>query len=203
MTSIIVQTPHPASKLVLLFHGVGALPENMVPLAKAIADAHPQAAVVSIASPDLSDFGGGFQWFSVRDISEDNRAQRIAIAMPRFIVCVQDWQARMQVSAEATTLIGFSQGSIMALEATQQPIILANGVIGLSGRFAQPPRNRPWATVNLIHGDHDPVIASVHAENARDQIAGLGGSVTLDVISGLAHSINKEAVAHVLAHMAN
>ncbi len=189
--SVIVQNPPKGARaLILLFHGVGALPENMVTLGRALAESHPEAAIVSVASPDPSDFSGGFQWFSIRGITEDNRPARIADALPGFITCVQDWQARFQTRPETTTLIGFSQGGIMALASSQQPVVLANRLIGLSTRFGSPPETPPWAPVTLIHGDQDTVIAPDFARQAHDDIAALGGEVSLDIVPGLAHQIN-------------
>ena len=199
--SIPVHTPPSPQRLVLLFHGVGALPQNMVTLGRAIAEADPQTAVVSVASPDPSDTGGGFQWFSVRGITEENRPARVAETMPGFIACVQDWQTQTGVGADVTTLIGFSQGAIMSLESTQQPVAIAGRVISLSGRFAAATRVVPRCPVHLIHGDADPIIAAAHALEAHDQLAALGAEVTLDILSGLAHTIDSAATRRALAYL--
>ncbi|HSV78739.1 MAG TPA: hypothetical protein VLK85_05975 [Ramlibacter sp.] len=53
------------------------------------------------------------------------------------------WQRESGIGANATALIGFSQGAIMALESTQQPEPVAARVIAIAGRFAQPPRVAP------------------------------------------------------------
>lgn len=121
--AIIVQRPDPATgaaaQLVLLFHGVGSTPEAMLPVAQRMAAAYPQAFIVSVQSPHRSDLGQGFQWFSVQGIDEDNRKARIADAMPSFVATVRYWQQQSGVDADGTSLIGFSQGAIMALESTQ------------------------------------------------------------------------------------
>jgi phospholipase/carboxylesterase len=193
--------PPSPQRLALLFHGVGALPQNMVTLGRAIAEADPQTAVVSVASPDPSGTGGGFQWFSVRGITEENRPARVAEAMQGFITCVLDWQAKTGVGADATTLIGFSQGAIMSLESTQQPVVIAGRVISLSGRFAAAPRVSPPCPVHLIHGDADPIIAAAHAREAHDQLTAIGAEVTLDILPGLAHTIDFAATRLLLGYL--
>lgn len=45
-------------------------------------------------SPESSDLGSGWQWFSVRGVTEENRPARVAEATPSFVRCVRDWQAR-------------------------------------------------------------------------------------------------------------
>ena len=144
--ALIVQQPEGVpAQLMLLFHGVGAEPRQMLPLAQRLAHQFPQGMVVSVPGrqpADTAGAGGGRQWFSVQGISEDNRPARIAQAMPEFIACVRDWQQRSGATPAATALIGFSQGAIMALESTQladaqQP--LGGRVVALSGRFATTP----------------------------------------------------------------
>jgi phospholipase/carboxylesterase len=72
----------------------------------------PQARIVSERSPQASDFGAGWQWFSVRGVDEVDRPARFAGAMPRFVQVVQHWQYETGLDAAATTPIGFSQGAI-------------------------------------------------------------------------------------------
>ncbi|MBQ0921511.1 phospholipase, partial [Hydrogenophaga aromaticivorans] len=147
---IVHQPTVPARQLVLLFHGVGASPEGLLPLGQALA--RPDRWVVAVRSPFASDMGGGWQWFSVRSIDEANRIERIAAVMPRFVQTVKDWQARTGLDASATALAGFSQGAIMALESTQQAPPIASRVVAMAGRFAQPPRLAPDGTaLHFIH----------------------------------------------------
>ena len=148
-----------ARQLVLLFHGVGSSPDDLLPLGQAVGHRFPDALVLSVRSPDASDLGNGWQWFSVRGIDEANRPMRVAEAMPRFLATVQHWQHESGLDAATTTLIGFSQGAIMALEATQRSQPLAARVIAIAGRFAQPPRFTPPATaLHLLHGEEDHVV---------------------------------------------
>ena len=148
---VIQQASVPGARLILLFHGVGSRPEDLVPLGRILADADPAAWVVSVRSPEPCDLGSGWQWFSVRGVSEDSRPARIAQVMPSFVHTIRDWQARAGVDAAATKLIGFLQGAIMALESTQRPETVAAQVISLAGRFASPPRVAPAATqVHLL-----------------------------------------------------
>jgi phospholipase/carboxylesterase len=139
-SSVIVQTPDvPAKRLILMFHGVGSGPDTMVPVARGLADMPPYAMVVSVASPAQSDFGRGHQWFSVAEITEANRPERIAAAMPEFTKTVAHWQQVSGCAPQATTLVGFSQGAIMSLEATTLPEAIATRVIAIAGRFAKLP----------------------------------------------------------------
>lgn len=187
------------SRLVLLFHGVGASPEDLGALGEAIADQRPQDVVVSVRASDTSDLGHGWQWFSVQRVTEADRPQRVAAAMPRFVQAVAAWQRESALGPAATTLIGFSQGAIMALEATQQPDPRAARVIAIAGRFAEPPhRASPQITLHLLHGADDPVMPVRLASTAATQWQALGGQASLDVYPGLGHGIDGRVVQRVV-----
>lgn len=197
---IVQQASVPARRLILLFHGVGSQPRDLVPLGRILAEADPAAWVVSVRSPEPCDLGSGWQWFSVRGVTEDSRPARIAEAMPLFAHTVRDWQARAAVDAAGTTLIGFSQGAIMALESTQLPEAVAGRVISLAGRFAAPPRTAPAAAqIHLLHGEQDAVIDPRHSLDAAETLRALGAAVTVELFAGLGHGVDARVAARVKA----
>ena len=188
----------PARQLVLLFHGVGASPEGFQAMGPALA--RDDRWVVAVRSPFASDFGAGWQWFSVQGVTEANRAGRIAEVMPRFAGTVQRWQAHTGLTPAQTVLAGFSQGAIMSLESTQVGEPLAARVVAMSGRFAEPPRQAPAGVVwRFIHGDQDPVIDAAHSTQAAAQLQALGGDAHADLLPGLGHGIDQRALALLVA----
>jgi phospholipase/carboxylesterase len=203
-TSIVVARPQGATQLVLLFHGVGSSAAHLAPVGQAIAQAHPDAVVVSVDAPHPSAFGSGRQWFPVEGITERNRPDRIAAVLPLFAQTVHHWQQETGLAPEATVLVGFSQGAILSLESTQaQPPVAAGGVIAVAGRFAQPPRRAPEALrFHLIHGEEDAVVPTRFSVEAQQELRALGGSVTLDLVPGLGHGIDSRALQLVLARLA-
>lgn len=201
--ALIVQRPATTARhLVLLFHGVGASPEGLRPLGAAVARHFKDAWVVSVRSPEASDFGSGWQWFSVRGVDEANRPARVAAAMPRFVQTIQHWQRQTGLGAADTTLIGFSQGAVMLLEATQQDVPLAGRVIAIAGRFAQPPRLAPLqTTLHLMHGDQDKIMPPVLSAEAVERLNALGAKATLDLFPRLDHGIDQRVMDRVVERM--
>ena len=58
--SMLIQRPDgPVSELVLLFHGVGATANDLVPLGAIVANAMPEATVVSVNAPHPSSLAAG------------------------------------------------------------------------------------------------------------------------------------------------
>lgn len=201
---LLIQRPGalPAQQLLLLFHGVGSSAEDLRPLGQALAATQSQAFVVSVRSPDASDLGQGWQWFPVQGVTEANRPSRVAVAMPRFVEAVRAWQRESGVGADATVLVGFSQGAIMALESTQQSEPIASRVIAIAGRFAQPPRIAPPQVVlHLLHGDQDRVMPAALATAAAAKWRALRGVATLDLFSGLGHGIDARVVRRMAEHL--
>jgi len=201
--SVVIAQPARASRLALLFHGVGTSAENLVPLGDAIVRAYPDAMVVSVGAPHPSTLGTGREWFSVVGITEQDRPARIAQSMPLFRQSVAYWQQRGGIDAAHTALVGFSQGAIMTLESTQDEAApLAGKAVALAGRFAELVRSVPGGLrYHLIHGAQDGVVAPQFARLAAEGIRVKGGSVTLDVLDGLGHSVDARVLRLLLAYL--
>lgn len=201
--AIVIHAPAKAARLVLLFHGVGSTAAHLAPLGEAIAKAVPDALVVSVDGPHPSTLGSGREWFSVVGITEQDRPARIAQALPLFHQAVAHWQRHGGVDAAHTALVGFSQGAILALEATQtRAAPLAAQVVALAGRLATPARQAPpglrW---HLIHGTQDGVVSPRYAQQAAAELKALSADVTLDLLDGLGHTIDARALQRLLGYL--
>lgn len=196
--------PSAARELLLLFHGVGSSAEDLRPLGLTLAAHRLGAWIVSVQAPERSEFGAGWQWFPVHGVTEANRPHRVVAAMPAFLQAVAAWQQASGIGRDATTLIGFSQGAIMALESTQHAEPPAARVVSIAGRFAQPPRRAPARTaLHLMHGEKDPVMPSRLAAEAVAQWRALGAEATLDLFPGLAHGIDARVVDALALRLAS
>ncbi len=201
--SIVIQKPAgTAQQLILLFHGVGSNAQDLVPVGQQFAARFPAALVLSLEGLQPSDFGQGRQWFSVAGVTEESRPGRVAVAMPAFRSLIQQLQKESGVSAANTTLIGFSQGSIMALESTQTEPALAAHIIAFAGRFASAPKHAVnGISVHLIHGDADQVMSVESSRSAAKQLQALGAQVALDIEPGMGHGINAHMLSVALAKL--
>ncbi|MGU3523744.1 esterase [Enterobacteriaceae bacterium C23F] len=198
----VVQSPSaPAKQLLLLFHGVGDNPVAMGQIGSWFAPLFPEALIVSVGGVEPCG-PTGRQWFSVQGVTEENRQGWIDAIMPTFIETVRHWQKESGVSPQATALIGFSQGSIMALESTKAAPGLASRIIAFNGRFATlPTRATTATTVHLIHGGEDRVIDLAYAVSAQEALIQAGGDVTLDIVDELGHAIDDRSMQFALDHL--
>jgi len=193
-------------QLILLLHGVGADGTAMAPLAQALRVEFPRAAVLAPDAPHAFDNGGGRgrQWFSVAGITESNRAERVAAALPPLLQWIRQTQDRLRVPPVATAIAGFSQGAILALETALAADGLAGRVLAFSGRFVAMPAAAPrHTTVHLFHGSADPVIPAALSSQALEVLGVLQGDATLDIAEGIAHEIHPALVSRALFRLRN
>ena len=186
----------PIKQLFILLHGVGGEPSDLLPLADALGAAFPQAVLLLLEGFAAFDAGAhGRQWFSVDGVTDDNRAARVADALPALHALVRQAQDRFKVMQPDTALAGFSQGAIMALEYAIAHDGCVGRVLAFSGRFATLPERAPeFTTLHLLHGKADRIVPVDHAYAAYERLSQHQGDATLDVASSVAHEPHEALV---------
>lgn len=191
--SLVLQQPPRPHRLLLLYHGVGSSAQDLASLGTLLGHQDRGCMVVSVNAPFSTDFGQGWQWFSVGSVTEENRIRRVAEAMPLFVQSVHYWQKLARVSAADTWLLGFSQGSIMALESLRESSPVAGHILAIAGRLARPLDAATSDTcVSLFHGESDGVIPVQYSNDACRQLRALGLTASVQTFSKLGHGINQE-----------
>jgi phospholipase/carboxylesterase len=186
-----------AKSLVIFLHGVGSRGIDLMPLIQAWQPALP---TVVFAAPDgpfaFDGSGAGRQWFSVSGVTETNRPQRIVAARPAFDDVLRGIieQHGLLTRLERVALVGFSQGSIMALDAIASGRWPVGAVVAYSGRLASP---RPFTPVGssrvlAVHGAADPVIPAANSTNAAAARRELGLDARSQILPGVGHTITTE-----------
>lgn len=188
---------HPANHLFVFLHASGADARSMIPAAFKFQARFPSAALV--VPSGFARYGNDAesqQWYSSRDLNDDNRLSRVAAILPKIEGLVRCEQATYRVPRERTVLIGYAQGGTVALETVKAFSGLAGAVVAYSARFARLPRTgtRIDARIHLVHGGYDSVVSRVHAERAARVLTGLHVPVTLDIIEDLGHALTYEAI---------
>lgn len=185
--------------LVVFLHGVGSSGASLAPLGRVWADVLPGAAFAAPDAPFSFDQGGaGRQWFSVAGVTPANRAERIVAARPALDSLLEGLIAGHGLSdrLERVALVGFSQGTIMALDAVVSGRWRVGAVVGFSGRLASP---KPWlpttTPVLLVHGTADAMIPSIESQNAAAALAELGAPVETVWVEGGGHELQADGAA--------
>ncbi|KAB7896503.1 phospholipase [Rouxiella sp. S1S-2] len=181
-------------KIVILLHGVGSSGDDLLPLAQSWAEVLPDTVFVSPNAPMRFDQGFGHQWFSISGVTVDNRSQRVEAARPNFDAVIRGIleQNAIDPVKDKVILVGFSQGSIMALDALVNDRFPLAAVVAFSGRLASVEPFTPSHTtkVLLIHGKFDQVIPWTESQSAEQRLNAVGVDVQLSLEEGTPHTIS-------------
>lgn len=201
---VVQQPPGAARQLVLLFHGLGADEEDLLPVGRRLAAEYPEALVVSVRAPYPCNFGFGYQWISPLDLDDARRIERVADEMAGFAEEVRRWQRESGLGPEATVLIGFSQGAMMVLEAVSHAgdAAVAGRVVAIAGRYARLPDEAPaGTTLFLVHGKADDIVHYGFTVEAAQHLVSLGADVVADVIPFVGHTIDSEVLELIVSRL--
>lgn len=187
-----------ATRLVIFLHGVGSRGEDLLPLAGPLRHALPGTAFAAPDAPFPFPYGMGHQWFSIAGVTEDNRAGRIEAARADFDRVIRETieTYRFTEKLDRVAFVGFSQGTIMALDALVSGRWPVGAIVGFSGRLASPlPLSPDKATpVLLVHGAADSVIPAAETVKAAATLQALGVGVDSRILPGLDHTISAEGI---------
>ena len=186
--------------LVVFLHGVGASGADLARLAEPLSAFLPSAAFAAPDAPAPFDGGApGRQWFSIAGISPDNRQRRVEQAREAFdrIVSAALAERGFAGRLDRVALFGFSQGSIMALDAVASGRWPVAAVVAASGRLpgATDPLSVAAATpVLLLHGEADAMVPAEDSRRATTRLKAAGFTVEARFFARLGHSISGEGV---------
>jgi phospholipase/carboxylesterase len=192
--------------LVILLHGVGSNGADLAGLGAMWRKLLPNTAFAAPDGPLSFGPGPGRQWFSVNGVTEANRPERVAAARPDFDQTLSNIIAAHGLAnqLDRVALVGFSQGSIMALDALASGRWPVAAVVAFSGRLASQPPLSPAKNTRLllIHGTADPVMPASESERTRTVLQGFGVDTTTRILPGVGHTITAEGAALAEAFLA-
>jgi phospholipase/carboxylesterase len=188
-----------AKSLVVFLHGFGADGNDLIGIGREWARALPHTAFVSPHAPELcAGAPMGRQWFALTMRDPSEFARGVAKARPGLDAFLDAELARHGLAEEACALVGFSQGTMLALHVgLQRPRRLA-GILGYSGLLADPGAlKRPAIQkppVLLIHGDRDDLIPIAALFAAAQGLAAAEIPVEWHISQGIPHGIGPDGL---------
>jgi phospholipase/carboxylesterase len=185
-----------ADSLVIFLHGYGADGNDLIGLAGPLAPHLPNTRFLAPNAPERCPGNPmGFQWFPIPWLDGSPEAAARASAARSFRL-LDDWLdtvAAQGIPPERTVLVGFSQGTMMALHVGLRRAAALAGIVGFSGRLLEPERLAAEITsrppVLLVHGDADPVVPFASLAEAADGLTAAGVETRAHVSRGTAHGI--------------
>jgi phospholipase/carboxylesterase len=186
-----------ATALVILLHGYGSNGEDLIGLAPYWRGALPDTAFVSPNAPERCPGApGGYQWWGISSLDRAARADGAARAAPALNAFIDAELARHGLDESRLALVGFSQGTMMALHVGPRRSKPVAGIVGFSGMVADEAGLSGDGAVTrppllLVHGDADPMIPVAAFHNAFKLLSGAGFNVETHLSPGLGHSIDE------------
>jgi phospholipase/carboxylesterase len=195
-----------AQQLVVFLHGYGADGNDLIDLGRAWQQVLPRAAFVSPHAPEpCGQAPVGRQWFGLTFRDPNERWLGVNKAAPLLERFLDAELARHKLPPSALALVGFSQGTMMALHVGPRRAVSPAAIVGYSGLLVLPPdgetdafaaeiKSRP--PVLLVHGDQDELIPPQALFQATQDLAAVGMTVQWHLSAGVGHGIDAEGLRH-------
>ncbi|VVC39137.1 Phospholipase/carboxylesterase/thioesterase, Alpha/Beta hydrolase fold [Cinara cedri] len=184
-------------KLIVFLHGWGSSGNNFIHLAKVMSKSLPESHFIAPNAP-FNRGVDGYQWFSLEDRSEKalyNGVKNAALIVNKFI----DIKLKeLNLKDAQLSLVGFSQGAMLAIHTSLTRIQPCASVVAYSGRFIAPTlvaseiKSKP--AICIIHGDADDVVPFLSLDLAVKALRENGINALGHTIHSLGHMINDEGI---------
>jgi phospholipase/carboxylesterase len=187
------------TSLVVFLHGYGADGNDLLGIGREWANALPGAAFVSPHAPEpCAGAPMGRQWFPLTMRDPHEFARGVAAARPALDAFLDAEIARHGLDETACALVGFSQGTMMALHVGPQRRRRLAGILGYSGLLADPLALKGSAAqkppVMLVHGDMDDLIPVAAVFSAAQGLAAAEIPVEWHISPGIPHGIGPDGM---------
>ena len=193
-----------AKQLVVFLHGYGADGNDLIDIGRAWQGMLPDAAFVSPHAPrPCGQAPVGREWFALTFRDPNERWVGVNVAAPALNGFLDAELQRRQLPPSALALVGFSQGTMMALHVGLRRAVPPAAIVGYSGvlvvpedvdpdKFAAEIRSKP--PVLLIHGDQDELIPVPALFQAAQGLAALDIPAEWHISPGIGHGIDQEGL---------
>ncbi|GBD49247.1 alpha/beta hydrolase [Methylopila sp. Yamaguchi] len=197
-----------AKALVVFLHGYGADGNDLIAIGREWRKLLPDAAFVAPHAPSLLPGSPmGRQWFPLTFRDPDERRRGVIAARPDLDAFLDAELARAGVAPERLALVGFSQGTMMALHVGLRRRVPPAAILGYSGMLVSPEVLKDEATgkppILLIHGDRDEVIPIDALFAATDGLGAAEIPCEWHLSPGLGHGIDGEGLRQGAAFLAS
>nr|WP_111299918.1 alpha/beta fold hydrolase [Paracoccus saliphilus] len=201
--------PAKASSVVVFLHGYGADGTDLLGLADPLAAHLPDTAFYAPDAPEpCRNNPMGFQWFPIPWLDGSSEADARS-SMGQSITALDSFLDKVLadegLAADRMVLVGFSQGTMMALHVAPRRAKAVAGIVGFSGRLLEPEALAAEARVKppvlLIHGDDDQMVPFEEMGLAGQALQAAGFTVYGHVMKGTGHGISPDGLSVALAFL--
>ena len=182
----------PPKQIVLLLHGYGSNGADLISLAPHWQRTLPDALFLAPNAPQR--LHSGYQWWPLVAFTSQALASGAASAAPAIDAFIDRKLAQYGLQDADLALVGFSQGTMMALHVGLRRKAQVAGILGYSGmltgeaELARQEITKP--PVLLVHGSADPIVPVTALHAAKRALARMGVDVATHVSAGTGHTVD-------------
>ncbi|HEY8384160.1 MAG TPA: dienelactone hydrolase family protein [Microvirga sp.] len=195
-----------AKQLVVFLHGYGADGNDLIDIGRQWQRWMPDAAFVAPHAPEPCGMAPvGRQWFPLTFRDPHERWRGVNHAGPGLDAYLDAELAAHGLPASRLALVGFSQGTMMALHVGLRRREAPGAIVGFSGMIVMEEGQGPESLVGqvrskppilLVHGDQDDVIPVEALFLTTDALSQAEVPCQWHLSAGIAHGIDGEALRH-------
>jgi phospholipase/carboxylesterase len=184
---------------VIFLHGYGSNGDDLISLAPYFARMLPKTQFVSLDAPGrVPGYPEGRQWFGVSRLDPGEMEQGVRSVAPLLDTAIDAEAKRYNVPLARVALVGFSQGTMMALHVGLRRTPLA-GIVGYSGMLATggtpaaEAKSKP--PILLVHGDQDDMLPLGRMFEALEGLAVAEIPAQFHISYNVPHAISPDGIA--------
>ena len=183
-------------RLIIVLHGYGANGKNLLFMAQYWKNILKDTLfVVPNAPTPLSHSPDGYEWFNIGDLTPSYLKKGSEEAAPMVRDFIRNIQKSYNIPSQKTTIVGFSQGGMLALTTGLLYENICRGIVSYSGGLFLSPEQLNAASrdidICLLHGTHDDVVPFSASQEAHALLSSKKRKVIFHTLPHLAHQINE------------
>ena len=191
-------------QLVIFLHGYGANGDDLIDIGQHWGSLLPDTEFVSPHAPfPCPGAPMGREWFALSNLNNQELWQGVNAAAPFLNAFIDAEIQRTGLTESEIALVGFSQGTMMALHTGLRRSSALAAIIGFSGRLCLPAEGgkellkeelRSKPPVFLAHGDSDMIVPFISMQLAKEILESLDIRCQSYVEQNMGHGISMEAL---------
>ncbi|OAI30141.1 phospholipase [Methylosinus sp. R-45379] len=194
-----------AKQLVVFLHGYGADGNDLIEIGRQWRSFLPDAAFVSPHAPERCALSpNGRQWFPLTMRDPGERWRGVVATRPLLESFLAEELAKNELDESKLALVGFSQGTMLALHVGLRLRRAPAAILGYSGVLvagSEPPDIPPQfgtkpPSVLLVHGEEDSMIPADALLLSANALAKADVPTQWHLSAGLDHGIDNAGLLH-------
>tara|TARA_B100000686_G_C16502283_1_gene817692 strand:- start:23 stop:679 length:657 start_codon:yes stop_codon:yes gene_type:complete len=183
---------------IILCHGYGGDGKDISSLAMNWQRFLPDAIFLCPNAPEVCSINPeGYQWFDLTIDQDQVILEKSLVAEKKLNIFLDQVFDNFKLTPNDLALVGFSQGSMIAVQVAIKKKEQINCLIGYSGKIinqkhlADNVNSKP--KIFLMHGENDTIVPPIHLLESKEYLKKQGINVKTKMFKNCEHKISVEA----------